>query len=236
MTVDGIRYTKRTDAGRRLQQLAAQIEDALLNSSHRRLEEQPGELGGFTVSVTVERVLGSMNVTMALDGAAGTEVRMTPAEVKATDPGKLIIRLENRLNGLESLRSRSQSEIDQLTTEAAHARDDITRPFPQSDQLAAVRDHVLRLEEKLRETAAPPRGNGNDWLLAAAMRDAAVMAGIPGAAVVIASQQDGQPQSPAQVSQCDFPVDNPLAGTASAVGQVIARSRIQTTRAPRHVT
>ena len=78
----------------------------------------------------MERVLGSMNVTMALDGAAGTEVRMTPAEVKATDPGKLIIRLENRLNGLESLRSRSQSEIDQLTTEAAHARDDITRPFP----------------------------------------------------------------------------------------------------------
>ena len=107
MTIDGIRYTKRTDAGRRLQQLTAQMEDALLKSSHRRLEERPGELGGFTVTVTVERVLGSMNVIMALDGAPGTEVRMTPAEVKGADPGKLIIRLENRLSGLESLRSRS---------------------------------------------------------------------------------------------------------------------------------
>ena len=38
------------------------MEDVLLKSSQRRLEERPGELGGFTVTVTVERVLGSMNV------------------------------------------------------------------------------------------------------------------------------------------------------------------------------
>ena len=177
-----------------------------------------------------------MNVIMSLDGAPGSEFRMTPAEVKSVDPGKLIIRLENRLSGLESLRSRSLSEIDRLTTEAAHARDDITRPFPQAHQLAAARDGVLRLEEKLRETTAPSRGNGNDSLLAAAVSDAAAMAGIPSAPTVAASHQDGQPQSPAEVSQRDFPVDNPLAGITSAVGQVIARSRIQTTRAPHHVT
>jgi hypothetical protein len=235
MTLDGIRYTRRTDAGRRLQQLAVQMEDALLNSSQRRFEERPGELGGFTITVIVERVLGSMNVIMALDGAPGTEVRMTPAEVKGADPGKLIIRLENRLSGLESLRSRSLSEIDQLTTEAAHARDDVARPFPQAGQLTAARDHVLRLEEKLRETAAPSRRNDHEWLLAST-HDAAVMAGIPGTPIVVASHRDSQPQSPAQVSQCDFPVDNPLSGTTSAVGRVTARSRIQTTRAPRHVT
>jgi hypothetical protein len=58
----------------------------------------------------------------------GTDVRMTPAEIKGSDPGKLIIRLENRLSGLESLRSRSLTEIDQLTTEAAHAP--TTSPAP----------------------------------------------------------------------------------------------------------
>jgi len=62
MAMDGISYAKRTDAGRWLQQLTAQMEDVLLKSSQRRLEERPGELGGFTVTVTVERVLGSMNV------------------------------------------------------------------------------------------------------------------------------------------------------------------------------
>ena len=154
MTIDGMACTKRTDAGRRLQQLVAQLEQDLLKSSHRRLEERPGQLGGFPVVVTVERVLGSMNVITALDGAPGTEIRMTPAEVKAADPGKLIIRLENRLSGFESLSSRSQSEIDQLITEAAHARDDIARPFPQSLQLAAARNQVVLLDEKLRATAA----------------------------------------------------------------------------------
>jgi hypothetical protein len=236
MTMDGISYAKRIDAGQRLQQHTAQLADALLKSSHRRLEERPGELGGFTVIVTVERVLGSMNVIVALDGAPGTEVRMTPAEVKSADPGKLIIRLENRLSGLESLRSRSLSEIDQLTSEAAHARDDIARPFPQAGQLTTARDRVARLDERLQQTAAPSQRNSNDWVLAAAMHDAAVVTGIPGAAVVVASHQNGQPQSAAQVSQSDFPVDNPLAGTKSAVGQAIARSRIQTTRTPRHVT
>jgi hypothetical protein len=236
MTLDGIRYTRRTDAGRRLQQLTVQMEDALLNSSQRRFEERPGELGGFTMTVTVERVLGSMNVVMTLDGVPGTEVRMTPAEVKGADPGKLIIRLENRLSALESLKSRSLSEIDHLTTEAEHARDDLARPFPQADQLTAARDRVLHLEEKLRETAAPSRAKDYDWRLAAAMHDPTTKAGIPGTAIVVASHHDDQPQSPAQVSRCDFPVDNPLAETTAAIGQVIARSRIQTTRAPRHVT
>ena len=86
MATGGFRYTKRTDAGRRLQQLTAQMEDTLLKSSHRRLLERPGELGGFPVTVTVERVLGSMNVILALDGAPGTEIRMSPAEIKGADP------------------------------------------------------------------------------------------------------------------------------------------------------
>ena len=105
-----------------------------------------------------------MNVITALDGAPGTEIRMTPAEVKAADPGKLIIRLENRLSGLESLSSRSQSEIDQLTTEAAHARDDIAKPFPQALQLTAARDRVALLDEKAAarqpRRRSPPAATG----------------------------------------------------------------------------
>jgi hypothetical protein len=71
---------------------------------------------------------------------------------------------------------------------ASHARDDIARPFQQIDRLAAARDRVLRLDEQLRQTATPPRCNGDHWLVAAAMHDAAVMAGISGAAVVASGQ------------------------------------------------
>ena len=127
MTASSFTYTKRADAGRHLQQITAQMEDTLLKSGHRRLLERPGELGGFPVTITVERVLGSMNVILALDRAPGTEIRMSPAEIKAADPAKLVIRLENRLSGLESLKTRTLAEIDQLTAEAAHGQ---RRPRP----------------------------------------------------------------------------------------------------------
>ena len=99
-----------------------------LQAGRRHGPVSPGELGGFMVTVTMERLLGSVNVIMALHGAPGTKVRVTPTEVKGSDPGKPIIRLENRLSGLESLRSRSLSEIDQLTAEASHAA--MTSPGP----------------------------------------------------------------------------------------------------------
>jgi hypothetical protein len=235
MTMNGTRYTKRTDAGRYLQQLIAQMEQALLKSSHRRLEERPGELGGFEVTVTVERVLGSMNIVTALDGAPGTDIRMTPAEVRTTDPGKLIIRLENRLGALESLRSRSQSEIDQLTAEATHAHADIARPFPQADRLAVARDRVHRLEEKLRATAAPSHRSNDHWLAAVRMDDVAAVAAIPGGPLAGSGHRDGRPVSAAEVSRRDFPEDNPLAQAAPAIVHVAPKLGPQSPRAARHV-
>ena len=160
---------------------------------------------------------------------------MTPAEIRSVDPGKLIIRLENRLSGLESLSSRSQSEIDQLTAEAAHARDDIARPFPQAVQLAVARDRVARLEEKLRETATPSRRNSDNRLVAAAAYDAAAMAGIPGAPLNGSGHQNGQSPSAAQVSRHDFPLDSPLAGATPGSGQVASKPGTQAPRTVRHV-
>ena len=157
-----------------------------MKSGHRRLLERPGELGGFPVTMTAERVLGSMNVILALDRAPGTEIRMSPAEIKTADPAKLVIRLENRLSGLDSSKTRTLAEIDQLTAEAAHGRDDLARPFTQDGQLeASARDRVARLNKQLGQAAAPQHAatpqqladDGEDWLVKAAMHDAGVMAG-----------------------------------------------------------
>ena len=225
MTAGGFTYTKRADAGWRLQQITTQMEDTLLTSGDRRLLERPGELGGFPVTVTVERVLGSMNVILALDRAPGTEIRMSPAEIKAADPAKLVIRLENRLSGLESLKTRTLAEIDQLTTEAAHGRDDLARPFTQAGQLDAARDRVARLNKQLGQVAAPqhpatpqqPADDSDDWLVNAAMHDAGVMARIPGSSVMVISHHDSEPESAVQASRYDFPSDNPLAGAAERI-------------------
>ena len=224
MTAGGFTYTKRADAGRHLQQITAQMEGTLLKSEHRRLLERPGELGGFPV--TVERVLGSMNVILALDRAPGTEIRMSPAEIKAADPAKLVIRLENRLSGLESLKIRTLAEIDQLTAETAHGQDDLARPFTQAGQLDAARDRVARLNKQLGQAAAPrdaatpqhPADEGEDWLVKAAMHDAGVMARIPSSSVMVISHNGGEPEFAVQASRYDFPSDNPLAGAALKSG------------------
>jgi hypothetical protein len=135
------------------------------------------------------------------------------------------------VSGVDDARTPVQSapRESRLTTEVAHARDDICRPFPQADQLATARDRAARLEEKPRETAVPSQ-RGNDHCIVAAG-----MTGIPGATVSASGHRNGQPQSAAQVSRRDVLVDNPLAGTAQATGQVASTPRTQVPRDVRHV-
>jgi hypothetical protein len=156
MTIDGARYDKRNDAGKRLQQVL-QREAASLTGGQRRTGTRAGHLGGFDVTAMSDRVLGTIQVVVALDGAPGTELRMTAEDVAGADPAGLVIRLENRLSGLESLKTRTLDEIDRLRTEAARASDDLGKPFAQASQLAAARDRVRDIGEQLEEAARPPR-------------------------------------------------------------------------------
>jgi hypothetical protein len=226
MTLGTTRFTKRNDAGEQLKNLIAALHEALMKSSHRQLGERPGQLGGFDVTVVVERVLGTTNVTIALDGASGAELRMEPADIRAHDPGKLIVRLEGRLAGLESLKTRTLTDIDRLTTEADRARDDLDKPFTQAGQLTAARERVREIGEKLKHEAAPPRRDADwaartlqnpddpDWLAAAAMHDGAAMAGMmPGSSVVVLTHH-GRSQEPVEAARRDFPETNPLAAPA----------------------
>jgi hypothetical protein len=227
MTLGTTRLTKRHDAGEQLKKLLAGLDEALMKSSHKRLADRPGQLGGFDITAVIERILGTTSITIALDGAPGAELRMEPADIRAHDPGKLIVRLEGRLAGLESLKTRTLTDIDRLTTEADRARDDLDKPFTQAGQLTAARERVREIDEKLKHQAAPPRQdagwvartlqNPDDpgWLAAAAMHDAAAMAGMmPGSSVVVLTHH-GQPPEPVQAAHRDFPESNPLAAPAA---------------------
>jgi hypothetical protein len=166
-------------------------------------------------------------VIIALDGAPGTELRMTPAEIRDHDSGKLIVRLEGRLAGLESLKTRTLTDIDRLTTEAGRARDDLDKPFTLASQLTAARERAREIDEKLRHEAAPQHQDPDwvtralqnpddpDWLAAAATHDALAMAGMmPGSSVVVVTRPE-PPQEPVQAARRDFPETNPLAAPAA---------------------
>ena len=228
MTCGNARHGRRQDAGEHLKALIAEQDQALTRSGHRRLAGPLGELGGFPMLVTTEHVLASVNITIELDGAPGTAIRMTPAEVATADPGRLIVRLEGRLPAWRPSRQNRSPRSSRLTAEAGHARDDLRTPFAQAGKLAAARERAQQIDEQLsraatrdrpdpgRAAAATPDWvpealrNPEDprWLAAAAMHDAAIMAGIPGSSVMVIGSLE--PPTGAQ-ARSDFPEGNPLA-------------------------
>ena len=219
MTVDGIRYGKRIDAGEQLRRLL-QRQAAALDGSQRRAELRAGHLGGFEVTSAIDRVLGSIQIVLALDGAPGTDVRMTTQELAETDPAGLVIRLENRLAGLEALKAKTLDEIDRLRTEAARARDDIGKPFSQVGQLGAARERVRDIEQQLIEAATPQSDgshgasgiDGSTMRAALAESPGQVAAEPPVSAAQVSELTNGYRwRKPASVAQRSFPKHDPVA-------------------------
>src|SRR6266567_854402 len=96
MTVDGRHHAKRTDAGQHLKDLL-QDETALAGAIEQRTV-RPGHLGGFPVTGHIASSLGQASITLALDGAPGTDVKLSAGDLREADPASLIVRLENRLH------------------------------------------------------------------------------------------------------------------------------------------
>jgi hypothetical protein len=130
MTVGDRRHVKRAEAGQHLKELLAQDIANLDGLRHRTL--RPGHLGGFPLTAEIERALGTMSVTMALDRAPGTTTRLSAGELADADPIGLVTRLETRLAGLEERKAEAEVGTDRAHREIAHARDSLGQPFPQT--------------------------------------------------------------------------------------------------------
>ena len=120
-----------------------------------------GELGGFPLILTVSRVLGQVEAAPALDGAPGTDLRLTSRSLTETDPVGLITRLENRLAQIETTKAKALAEIDHARMQIDHATASTGKPFPQAADLAAARERSRHIDEQLEAAAAPPRTEAN---------------------------------------------------------------------------
>ena len=155
MTVDGQRYRKRADAGHRL--LGRLREEAAQQLGYRARQLPAGELGGFPLTATITGPAEQVQVALAFDGAPGTEMTFTRQDLAATDPTGLITRLENRLTGLETAKTRALAGIDHARSEIDHATASLGKPFPQAADLAAARQRGREIDEQLEAAAAPPQ-------------------------------------------------------------------------------
>ena len=200
MTLDGVTYGKRGHAGHRLMQFIQREITALTGSSQPRAEARPGHLGGFDLTATTQRILGTVQVTLAFEGVPESQMCLAAKDLADTDASGLIIRLEHRINGLEAAKTGTLQEIDRLRAEAAHASEELGKPFPQTGQLTAARDRVQEIERRLKEAAKPQsrdeQGRGPEEVVSDARKPDSAPVGTPSEEVPAAVASGGSARQP----------------------------------------
>src|ERR1022692_3382751 len=158
MTVDGRVHPKRADAGQHLLDLTRHEIASQMGFRQRTL--RTGELGGFTLTLTIAQDRSGVTVTPALDGAPASEFTLTQAGLAETDPVGLIARLENRLTRLEANKVKGHAGIDHARTEIDHATASLGKPFPQTAELTAARERSRQIDQQLEAAATPSQLQG----------------------------------------------------------------------------
>ncbi len=154
MTVDAVGHDKRKDAGAHL----------LRELSHLLAEVRPGDtkrhevghLAGFPLEVEVDgRIADEMLVCIA---DADIDLRLRVADLTG-DPASPIVRLERRLQALDSRLDTARADRDEALGEAALARDRLGLAFDQAPRLDQLRRRQREIQDALTALdgrTAPP--------------------------------------------------------------------------------
>jgi hypothetical protein len=153
MTLDDRRHVKRAEAGQHLKDLL--LNEAAVAGAGRHSLMRLGHLGGFPVTAEIAAPMGQPTVTLALEGAPRTDVRIAVRDLSEAGQGGLIIRLENRLHRLDEHKATTLADAERARREITHARESIGRPFPQADQLTQARGRAREIDEQLAQMAQP---------------------------------------------------------------------------------
>lgn len=153
MDLDGVRHTKRPEAGGALKNIIGRQLAVVTKGTHSRQHAVAGEIGGFPVATTVERRLGSYHITVAMQGAPNGEIYLKPSDLQTTKSDALIIRMENRLARFEKAKEEAGGMIDRYHVEIDRAHTALEVPFSETDELTAAQQRVAELKVKLDKLA-----------------------------------------------------------------------------------
>lgn len=150
--VNGTALTHRAEAGERLRTLA---ERTLLG---RHAPEGPATelatLGGLTITASCVRDQHGPEVSLAIAGVPGEEIRLDLDELRHADPAGLISRLERRLTALDQRQADTLDQAARCRTEANHASEQLGTPFPHAEALAAARARAREIDTAMHTLAA----------------------------------------------------------------------------------
>jgi hypothetical protein len=151
MTVDGRRYTKRVEAGSRLQRLLLDHLDRTAPESTGPAVEV-GSLAGLTVTgQAITTIEDEIHLAVA---DAHIEIGYTALDWKRSEPSSVISRLERQIQRLPETLSATHAEAEEARGEAERAASRLGARWDRADELARLRRRQLEIEEQLAETAS----------------------------------------------------------------------------------
>jgi hypothetical protein len=153
MTVDGLRFTDRAEAGNALR---ARLLGPMARPGPSPLDiPAVATLGGLVFDATIWRSKDHASYELVISGIPATRTSGTATELTEARPAGLPIRMENRLDDLDKLLANTHRTIDTCREETARAHEQLERPFPYAADLAAARQRCAELDEQLTLAATP---------------------------------------------------------------------------------
>jgi hypothetical protein len=147
MTIEGLRFSERTDAG---QALATRLLATLQRPDPSPITiDRVVSLGGHTFDATIWRGSDKPHYELALTGIPQAYIHGEPAALAESKPSSLPIRLENVLGRLDRLLSDTRDRLTTTQEEIDRAEEQLHRPFGYADELTAARARVAEIDQQL---------------------------------------------------------------------------------------
>ncbi|WP_223199607.1 hypothetical protein, partial [Solihabitans fulvus] len=228
MSLDGRRYTVRTEVGDQLKARLDHYLEGLRNAS--RTIGVIGQLGGLPVSLEIYQLGQHSPEARFTVGESSNTVQMTLTEVRNSKPGPLVTKLENALDRLDRLHHQAVDRVEHTRTEIDRARDELGKPFPHTDALTEAKARFTQIEAALAEQAEPENTGVENSVADAvslqdmAMHDALAMAGLNpgGGTTLVISSGKGMPQGPRSTSGTGSSADRPPSPGRGSATRVLA--------------
>ncbi|MCT9075283.1 UvrD-helicase domain-containing protein [Streptomyces fulvoviolaceus] len=187
MTVDGRAYDERREAGEALAQRLERLVRVSVNSGGQPQDASVGELGGIPVHALVQRSFEGLIVGVYFQKVPVDTIWLSASGLAKQDRVGLIRKLENALDGLETVHAKAEQHIARIEANIARAKALVGKPFPQQAELDKIEAQHRKLTKALgvqgaAETSEPEVHDaavtepGAD-LVDAAVHDAMVLAG-----------------------------------------------------------
>lgn len=187
MTVDGRACDERREAGEALAQRLERLVRVSVNTGGRQQEAAVGELGGLPVHALVQRSFEGLIVGVYFQDLPVDTVWMSASGLAKQDRVGLIRKLENALDGLETVHAKAEQHVARIEANIARAKALVGKPFPQQDELDKIESQHRKLTKSLgvqgaAEASEPEVHDAGVTepgaeLVDAAVHDAMVMAG-----------------------------------------------------------